>query len=166
VREQTTRRTYSKHFLTLPPRNSPPFPVPIVVASLRNAPAEQYAACRVIEAISIVLGGGNDSFYELCEPNLKRAVMATGNQPQVRAAALRAMSLAAFVCSTDFSSTVVLLDMCEAASSERYRGGEEGGGRSEEGGARREERGGRSEIKLSKDLNSSLRSSRPLLLVL
>ncbi|GMH96567.1 hypothetical protein TrST_g9350 [Triparma strigata] len=98
--------------------------VPVVLASLRNSASEQYAACRVIEAIAVVLGGGNDAFFELVEPALKRIVMATGNQAQVRAAGLRAWSLAAFICSTDFPSTIVLLDLCEAASAERYRGEE------------------------------------------
>lgn len=65
---------------------------------------------------------GNDAFFELVEPALKRVVMATGNQAQVRAAGLRAWSLAAFICSTDFPSTIVLLDLCEAAANERYRG--------------------------------------------
>ena len=107
----------------------------------------------MIEAIAVVLGGGNDAFFELVEPALKRIVMATGNQvrterangavndgveiliqtvfftlcssqAQVRAAGLRAWSLAAFICSTDFPSTIVLLDLCEAASAERYRGEE------------------------------------------
>ena len=97
---------------------------PIFLASLRASAGEQYAACRVLEASAVVLGGGNDEQHEAIEPALKRLVLGTGHQPQVRAAALRALAVSALVCSTDFSTTVVLLDLCEAAAGERYRGEE------------------------------------------
>mmetsp|Transcript_17185 Transcript_17185/g.34421 ORF Transcript_17185/g.34421 Transcript_17185/m.34421 type:complete len:466 (-) Transcript_17185:109-1506(-) len=97
---------------------------PIFLTSLRASAGEQYAACRVLEAASVVIGGGNDEQHEAIEPGLKRLVLGTGYQPQVRAASLRALAASAFICSTDFSTTVVLLDLCEAAAGERYRGEE------------------------------------------
>jgi hypothetical protein len=90
-------------------------------------PTEQYAACRVIEACSVVLGGDRDDVVAAVSGPLRKVVNATGRAAQVRGAALRCLSMVHFVCGTDCleegedSSSV--MDLCEAVGGqERYRG--------------------------------------------
>lgn len=87
-----------------------------------SSPAEQYAACRCLEALSITLGFDRDSYYEVIYEPLRRAVMATGRASPVRSAALRALTLTAFICGTDADSETSLLDLCEKACGESWRG--------------------------------------------
>jgi len=86
--------------------------------------SEQYAGCRCLEALSILLGGDRDAYYEVIEEPLKKAVRATGRAHLVRGAALRALCLSAFICGTDESATHNLLDLCELMCAEKYRGQE------------------------------------------
>lgn len=94
----------------------------VATTSLRNTASEQYATCRCLEAAAVILGGGNDEFFEAVEPPLKRCLMGTGNQPQVRSAAIRALALTTFICSTDMSATHELLNTCEQVCAEEWRG--------------------------------------------
>lgn len=99
--------------------------IPICVAGLRGgiaSPAEQYAACRVLEATSVLLGGNMDEFCENIFGSLLKVVKATGRAPQVRGAALRALSMAHFICASEFSTTEDVLDLCECVCAPRYRG--------------------------------------------
>lgn len=99
---------------------------PICTVGLRYggtaSPAEQYAACRVLEATSIVLGGDMDEYCERVYELLRKVVNATGLSSQVRGAALRAMSMAHFICASDLASTYRVLDLCEKLCLEKYRG--------------------------------------------
>ena len=94
----------------------------VALTSLRNTASEQYATCRCLEAAAVILGGGNDEYFEAVEPALKRCIMGTGNQAQVRSAAIRALTLTTFICSTDMSATHELLNMCEMVCAEEWRG--------------------------------------------
>lgn len=90
---------------------------------------EQYAACRCLEALCIMLGSNRDEHYESVEGTLRRTVMATDRVPQVRSAALRALCLTSFICCSgnlvDEQSTGLLLDFCESLCREYWRGDEE-----------------------------------------
>ena len=103
------------------------------LASLRGgasagsaSPAEQYAACRVLEASSVVLGGERDDVVEQLNESLKRVVNATGRATQVRAAALRCLSMVHFICGTDCleegEDSLAVMDLCEKVGGEKYRG--------------------------------------------
>jgi Interferon-related developmental regulator (IFRD) len=90
---------------------------------------EQYAACRCLEALCIMLGCNRDEHYEAVEGTLRRTVMSTDRVPQVRSAALRALCLTSFICcsgsAVDKESTSLLLDFCESLCREHWRGDEE-----------------------------------------
>ena len=84
---------------------------------------EQYAACRCLEAMSIVLGSNQEEFVEEVMDSLIKAVKATGKDGQVRSAALRALSMSLFVCSSsDSSSTLFVMGLCMEVCRERWRG--------------------------------------------
>jgi hypothetical protein len=96
--------------------------VQFCMSSLRNgSAAEQYAACRCLEAQAVVLGSDRDDYFETVEPNLKRVVMMTARSSMVRAASLRALCVANFICSTDDVSTDALLDLTEEVAGTTYR---------------------------------------------
>jgi hypothetical protein len=99
--------------------------IPACTNSLRGGvatPAEQYASCRVLEATSVILGGDEDEFTETVYNMLVKVVKATGRAAQVRGAALRALSMSTFVCSTDSTYTNQVLDLCENVCAYSYRG--------------------------------------------
>ena len=101
--------------------------IPACAAGLRAGvarPAEQYAACRVLEATAVVLGGDMDEYCEAVNDLLVKAVKATGRAAQVRVAAIRALSMSLFVCGTDMVATNVCLDLCEAVCAPTFRGEE------------------------------------------
>jgi hypothetical protein len=89
-------------------------------------PSEQYAACRVIEACSVVLGGDRDDVVEAANGPLRKVVNATGRATQVRVAALRCLSMVHFICGTDCleegEDCSSVMDLCENVGGERYRG--------------------------------------------
>lgn len=97
----------------------------LAMSSLRGGtPAEQYAACRCLEAFAVVLGADQDEYYESVEPNLKRVVLLTSRAPMVRGAALRALCVSNFVCATDNNDNdddSTLLDLTEAVAGPEYR---------------------------------------------
>jgi len=97
------------------------------VSGTRGArPEEQYAACRVLEACSVVFGGDADEVALRYNGPLKRAVAATGRAANVRAAALRCLSTCHFVCGTgcleDGEDASSVMDLCEEVAGGRYRG--------------------------------------------
>ena len=99
--------------------------VPSILYSLRNtssSPAEQYAACRCLEALSILLGYGNDEYIETLYAPLLKAIKSTGLAVQVRLAALRALSLSYFICGTDITEMIHCMDVCELVCAEKFRG--------------------------------------------
>ena len=86
-----------------------------------TSPAEQYASCRVLEALGVVLGADNDEHFENVEVHLRRVVMGTHRASLVRSAALRALALTNFMCATDEITTENLLDLCESVAAPQYR---------------------------------------------
>ena len=100
--------------------------LPICINGLRGgiaSPAEQYASCRVLEATSIVIGADQEEYCESIHDLLVKVIKATGRAAQVRGAALRALSMSYFICSSDdVAATEHLLDLCENVASDRYRG--------------------------------------------
>lgn len=90
------------------------------------SPAEQYAACRVLEACSVVLGEDRDDVVEMWNDPLKKVVNATGRATQVRVAALRCLSMIHFICGTDCledgEDCSAVMDLCEKAGAEKFRG--------------------------------------------
>lgn len=101
---------------------------PCCLFSLRqyNCPAEQYVACRVFEASSVLLGCDQDIVYEsiLYKP-LSRIIMSTNASRSiaVRIAALRALTMCNFICCSndDITSTNELLNLCQLLAQETYR---------------------------------------------
>lgn len=91
-----------------------------------STPAEQYAACRVLEASSVVLGEDRDDVVEKLNGPLKKIINATGRVAQVRSAALRCLAMVHFICGTncleDGEDAVAVLALCEKVSAESYRG--------------------------------------------
>jgi len=97
--------------------------IPACTTGLRGgvaSPSEQYAACRVLEATSILTA--SEEFSESIYDPLVKVIKATGRAPQVRGAALRALSIAHFICDSDFFNTETVLDLCECVFAPRYRG--------------------------------------------
>jgi hypothetical protein len=97
--------------------------LPICFNGLKGgaSPAEQYASCRVLEATAILLGADQDDYAEEISTKLIRVVKVTQRAPQVRAAALRALAMAYFICTTDVSSSDVILDLCEQVCATEFR---------------------------------------------
>jgi hypothetical protein len=91
-----------------------------------STPAEQYAACRVLEASSVVLGGDRDDIAEKLNGPLKKTINATGRVAQVRSAALRCLAMTHFICGTNCleegEDAAAVLTLCENVSAESYRG--------------------------------------------
>lgn len=77
--------------------------------------AEQYAACRVWQVASIVLGAQEDQWVEtILESPLRRIVKSQHRVLPVRAAALRTLVVAATICAAqDSLVTESLQDLCE-----------------------------------------------------
>ena len=92
--------------------------------SLRQgSAAEQYAACRVLEVTSVILGGDQEAFYDSIDQTLRRVVMTTVSRATpVRVAALRALTMCNLICASDQEAAESLLDLCEGVASAEYRG--------------------------------------------
>ena len=71
-------------------------------------PTEQYAACRILEVVSLILGPDRDDYYDEIAPILTRILNSASSAPMVKSGALRAASMSAFFNSTDMSTTVEL----------------------------------------------------------
>ncbi|VEU43225.1 unnamed protein product [Pseudo-nitzschia multistriata] len=89
-------------------------------ALLRGSPAEQYAGCRVLEAMAVLVG--DHGLYEAVSKRLVRVVQATGRAVPVRVSALRALGMLVFCGIDDEVVTESVLDLCEAALAAEYRG--------------------------------------------
>jgi hypothetical protein len=116
--------------------NSPPYDTvqlyrePILEAVLQyvlfrgaSSPAEQYAACRVVEAMGVLLGSDHQ-LYEQTQVRLIRTIQSTHRATPVRAAALRALGMVVF-CGDDVDDVVVesVMDLCESIIlPDEYRG--------------------------------------------
>lgn len=89
-------------------------------------PSEQYAACRVIEACSVILGEDRDDIVQTVNEPLKKVINATGRANQVRAAALRCLAMVHFICGTECleegEDCWSVIDLCEKVGNEKYRG--------------------------------------------
>ena len=98
--------------------------LPICFNGLKGgaSPAEQYASCRVLEATSILLGANEDDFAEAVCVKLRMVVKVTTRAAQVRGAALRALSMAYFICSSEVDSADMVLDLCEQVCATEFRG--------------------------------------------
>mmetsp|Transcript_25230 Transcript_25230/g.28844 ORF Transcript_25230/g.28844 Transcript_25230/m.28844 type:complete len:486 (+) Transcript_25230:157-1614(+) len=99
--------------------------LPICTSGLRSgvaSPAEQYASCRVLEATSIVLGGDEDEYCETVQAMLVKVIKATGRAALVRGAALRALAMSCFICTSDNDASDSILDLCESVCAVRFRG--------------------------------------------
>lgn len=85
-------------------------------------PTEQYAACRVIEATSVILGSDDqESWVDSLQKQIRRVIMSSKITP-VRSAALRALSMAVCINSNDTHDTENLMDLCEEMfTSQSYR---------------------------------------------
>jgi len=89
-------------------------------ALLRGSPSEQYAGCRVLEAMAVLIG--DHDFYESVSKRLVRTVQATHKATPVRVSALRALGMAVFCGIDDEIVTESLLDLCEEVLQPEYRG--------------------------------------------
>ncbi len=69
-----------------------------------------------------MIGSDQDDYCESIYNLLVRAVKATGRASQVRGAALRALSMSYFICSSDHSATDAILDLCQSVCAEKFRG--------------------------------------------
>ncbi|KAL3902665.1 MAG: hypothetical protein SGILL_010744 [Bacillariaceae sp.] len=78
-----------------------------------STPAEQYAACRVLEAMGVLIGSDHD-LYEQTSKRLIRTIQSTHRASAVRTAALRALGMIVF-CGDDVDDVVVesVMDLCE-----------------------------------------------------
>ena len=89
-------------------------------ALLRGSPAEQYAGCRVLEAMAVLIG--DHDLYEQLVKQLTRAVQATHKATPVRVSALRALGMLVFCGIDDDVITESVLDLCEEIVKDQYRG--------------------------------------------
>lgn len=89
-------------------------------ALLRGSPAEQYAGCRVLEAMAILIG--DHDLYEQLVKRLTRAIESTHKATPVRVSALRALGMLVFCGIDDDMITESVLDLCEQVVQSQYRG--------------------------------------------
>lgn len=88
-----------------------------------SSPAEQYAACRVLEAMGVLIGSDHD-LYEQTSKRLIRTIQSTHRASAVRTAALRALGMVVF-CGDDVDDVIVesVMDLCETIIlSSEFRG--------------------------------------------
>ena len=77
-------------------------------------PAEQYAACRVLEATSVILGADCEEWCEQLQRPLQRVIETTTRAVPVRIAALRALSMSVFInCVGETEKSEAMMDLCE-----------------------------------------------------
>lgn len=113
------------HYATLPPYDAVESYRDMLVkacsqhALLRGNPAEQYASCRVIEALAILIG--DHDLYEQLLKRLTRTIQATHRATIVRVAALRALGMIVFFGIDDDVVTESTLDLCEEIIQTEYR---------------------------------------------
>lgn len=84
-------------------------------------PAEQYAACRVLEAASVIMGANQEEWCESLDRQLRRVVETTGRAVPVRMAALRTLAMSVFIGASDSAVTEATMDLCELVAAAEYR---------------------------------------------
>jgi hypothetical protein len=89
-------------------------------ALLRGSPSEQYAGCRVLEAMAILIG--DHDLYEQLSKRLIRSIQSAHKAPPVRVSALRALGMLVFCGTDDEIITESVLDLCEEIVQGQYRG--------------------------------------------
>ena len=89
-------------------------------ALLRGSPSEQYAGCRVLEAMAVLIA--DHDLYDQLAKRLTRTVQATHKATPVRISALRALGMLVFCGIDDDVVTESLLDLCEEVVKAEYRG--------------------------------------------
>mmetsp|Transcript_3141 Transcript_3141/g.6782 ORF Transcript_3141/g.6782 Transcript_3141/m.6782 type:complete len:496 (-) Transcript_3141:3158-4645(-) len=89
-------------------------------ALLRGTPSEQYAGCRVLEALAVLIG--DHELYDLVAKRLVRTIQATQRAVPVRVSALRALGMIVFCGIEDDVITESVLDLCEEVLKSEYRG--------------------------------------------
>ncbi|CAJ1887790.1 unnamed protein product [Cylindrotheca closterium] len=89
--------------------------------SIRSgSPSEQYAACRVLETVAVLLA--DESFFGQTYQTLLSTTRSTHRAIPVRIAALRAIGMAIFIGVDDDFIVQEVLDLCEALARSEYRG--------------------------------------------
>jgi hypothetical protein len=86
-----------------------------------GTPSEQYAACRVLEVTSIVLGP-DPTYFDSAYTILWRVVQMKSKAVPVRIAALRAITMANFIGGNDDVSSEQLMDSFELLAAKECRG--------------------------------------------
>mmetsp|Transcript_23257 Transcript_23257/g.64505 ORF Transcript_23257/g.64505 Transcript_23257/m.64505 type:complete len:495 (-) Transcript_23257:134-1618(-) len=89
-------------------------------ALLRGSPSEQYAGCRVLEAMAVLVA--DHGLYDLVAKRLVRTIQGTHKAVPVRVSALRALGMVVFCGIEDDMITESVLDLCEAVLRSEYRG--------------------------------------------
>eukprot|EP00934_Nitzschia_sp_Nitz4_P008998 Nitzschia sp. Nitz4//scaffold49_size126201//76414//77685//NITZ4_003648-RA/size126201-processed-gene-0.145-mRNA-1//1//CDS//3329553167//8988//frame0 len=87
----------------------------------QGSPSEQYAACRVLEAMAILIGN-EASYYEDIQGHLTRVITSAHRATPVRSAALRALGMAVFLGVDDDQVTESVLDLCESLAQPTFKG--------------------------------------------
>lgn len=92
-------------------------------------PSEQYAACRVIEALAVILASSTtwtEGIYREVEKYLLKLISSTHRASAVRAAAFRALGMVVFWGDEDEEDdriiTEATMDLCEQVAQKEYRG--------------------------------------------
>ena len=88
-------------------------------ALLRGSPSEQYAGCRVLEAMAILIG--DQDLYDQLAKRLIRTIQATHKATPVRVSALRTLGMLVFCGIDDDVITESVLDLCEEVVRSEYR---------------------------------------------
>jgi hypothetical protein len=90
--------------------------------SIRSGqPAEQYAACRVLESASVVMGANQDDWCEQLDRPCRLVLKTVSRAVPVRCAALRTLAMTTFISSADLEMTEAVLDLCQQVASGDYR---------------------------------------------
>jgi hypothetical protein len=83
---------------------------------------EQYAACRVLEVVAVVLGANEEVYVEEIHKTLRLIVNSNARATAVRMAALRTMALATVVgAASDTETAEHLQDTCESLAQPVFR---------------------------------------------
>ncbi|GAX10524.1 hypothetical protein FisN_21Lh231 [Fistulifera solaris] len=88
-------------------------------------PSEQYAACRVLEATSVVLGHDEEEWCQSLDRQLRSVIQTIQRATAVRMAALRAMCMSVLVNTAilhqDSATTEAWMDLCEEIAKPEWR---------------------------------------------
>mmetsp|Transcript_13418 Transcript_13418/g.32309 ORF Transcript_13418/g.32309 Transcript_13418/m.32309 type:complete len:471 (-) Transcript_13418:1108-2520(-) len=85
-----------------------------------GSPSEQYAACRVLETVAVLLA--DESLFEQTYHTLLLTTRSTHRAIPVRIAALRAIGMTVYIGVDDDVIVQEVMDLCEAVARSEYRG--------------------------------------------